>query len=160
GFHLRNSDGSQQLSAGPFPTLGSTVLRLVLPRRRRKYQVPRSLERCPVPWVTGCCLLVRRQCLEDLGGLDEDDFLYYEDVALCLRARLRGWTVTYEPNLAVVHHLPLHCRAVPAALRLVTRHSLLTYAAKHWPAWQFRFLARLIRLESSMRRFFAWWRGD
>jgi N-acetylglucosaminyl-diphospho-decaprenol L-rhamnosyltransferase len=160
GFHLRNSDGSQQLSTGSFPTLLSTLLRLTLPRSRRKYQVPRSPERCPVPWVTGCCLLVRRACLQDLGGLDEEYFLYYEDVDLCLRARGRGWSVWYEPNLAVIHHHPLHSRAVPAALRLVTRHSLLTYCAKHWPRWQFRFLARIVRAEAWTRRLLSWWRGD
>ncbi len=160
GFHLRNSDGSQQLSAGPFPTLLSTLARLALPRSRRKYQALRVQERCRVPWVTGCCLLVRRGCLEELGGLDEDYFLYYEDVDLCRRARGRGWSVWYEPNLAVVHHHPLHQRTVPAVLRLVTRHSLLTYAAKHWPAWQFRLLASIVRTEARVRRLCAWWAGD
>jgi GT2 family glycosyltransferase len=160
GFHLRDADGSQQLSCGPFPTLGSTLARLVLPRRRRKYQTPRCAQRCRVPWVTGCCVLLRRACLEELGGLDEEYFLYYEDVDLCLRARQRGWAVCYEPNLAVVHHNPLHCRAVPAVLRLVTRHSLLTYAAKHWPRWQLRVLAWLIRTEAIGRRLWAWLDGD
>jgi GT2 family glycosyltransferase len=160
GFHLRNSDGSRQLSTGPFPTLFATLLRLALPRSRRKYQVPRSPERCPVPWVTGCCLLARRSCWQDLRGLDEEYFLYYEDVDLCLRARERGWSVWYEPNLAVIHHHPLHSRTVPAALRLVTRHSLLTYSAKHWPRWQFRLLARIIRAEAWARRLVSWWRGD
>src|SRR5262249_7718491 len=37
GFHLRNPDGSEQLSAGFFPTLAGTLTRLVLPRQRRKY---------------------------------------------------------------------------------------------------------------------------
>ncbi len=160
GFHLRNSDGSQQLSTGPFPTLRTTLLRLALPRSRRKYNVLRANERCPVPWVTGCCLLVRRSCLEELGGLDEEYFLYYEDVDLCLRARARGWSVWYEPNLTVIHHYPLHCRQVPAALRLVTRHSLLTYCAKHWPRWQFHLLAHIVRAESWVRRLKSWWRGD
>jgi GT2 family glycosyltransferase len=160
GFHLRNSDGSQQLSSGPFPTLASTLCRLALPRRRRKYQTPRATERCRVPWVTGCCLLLRRSCLEDLGGLDEDYFLYYEDVDLCLRARARGWSVWYEPNLAVIHHLPLHHRSTPAVLRLVTRHSLLTYAAKHWPRWQSRLLTTLVRTEARARGLRAWWGGD
>jgi N-acetylglucosaminyl-diphospho-decaprenol L-rhamnosyltransferase len=160
GFHLRNSDGSRQLSTGPFPTLLSTLWRLTLPRSRRKYQVPRSAQRCPVPWVTGCCLLLRRSCLQDLGGLDEEYFLYYEDVDLCLRARARGWSVWYEPNAAVIHHQPLHSRTVPAALRLVTRHSLLTYCAKHWPGWQFRLLARIVRAEACVRRLLSWWRGD
>jgi GT2 family glycosyltransferase len=160
GFHLRNSDGTQQLSSGPFPTLASSVARLALPRARRKYKAARGAELQAVPWVTGCCLLLRRACLHDLGGLDEEFFLYYEDVDLCLRARQRGWTVWYEPNLAIVHHNPLHSRRVPAALRLVTRHSLITYGAKHWPAWQFRLLARLIRVEAWGRRLAAWWRGD
>jgi N-acetylglucosaminyl-diphospho-decaprenol L-rhamnosyltransferase len=160
GFHLRNPDGSQQLSSGPFPTLASTLWRLLLPRPRRKYQTPRTGERCRVPWATGCCLLLRRECVEDLGGLDEQFFLYYEDVDLCLRARARGWSVCYEPNLAVVHHHPLHCRPVPAVMRLVTRHSLLTYAAKHWPRWQFHVLARIVRTEAMARRLWAWCEGD
>jgi GT2 family glycosyltransferase len=160
GFHLRNSDGSRQLSSGPFPTLTSTLWRLLLPRSRRKYQAPRAVERCRVPWVTGCCLLVRRECLEELGGLDEEFFLYYEDVDLCLRARQRGWSVWYEPDLAVIHHFPLHRRSVPAVMRLVTRHSLLTYAAKHWPRWQFRLLSRIVRAEALARRLGAWWESD
>jgi N-acetylglucosaminyl-diphospho-decaprenol L-rhamnosyltransferase len=160
GFHLRNSDGSRQLSAGPFPTLLNTISRLVLPRSRRKYHTLRTQERCRVAWVTGCCLLVRRDCLQDLGGLDEDYFLYCEDVDLCRRAHQRGWSVWYEPNLNIVHHHPLHQRAVPAVLRLVTRHSLMTYAAKHWPAWQFRLLTRIVQGEAGWRRLGAWWAGD
>ena len=160
GFRLHDSDGARQLSTGAFPTLTSTVGRLLLPRRRRKYQALRTAERCRVPWVTGCCLLVRRDCVRDLGGLDEEYFLYYEDVDLCLRARQRGWSVWFEPSLAVVHHHPLHQRAVPAVLRLVTRHSLLTYAVKHWPGWQVRLLAGIIRTEACARRLWAWWHGD
>lgn len=160
GFHLRNSDGSRQRSAGPFPTLTSTLARLVLPRSRRKYHTVRTDERTRVAWVTGCCLLVRRDCLRDVGGLDEEYFLYYEDVDLCRRAHERGWSVWYEPNLAVIHHHPLHQRAVPAALRLVTRHSLMMYASKHWPAWQFKVLTRIVQSEAALRRLGAWWTGD
>jgi GT2 family glycosyltransferase len=160
GFHLRNEDGTQQLSSGPFPTLTGTLARLLLPRRRRKYQQVGASAACEVPWVTGCCLLVRRQCWDELQGLDESFFLYYEDVDLCRRARAKGWTVWYEPTLAVVHHHPLHSRPVPAALRLVLRHSLLTYARRHWPAWQFRLLSRIVRAENWARRVTAWWRND
>lgn len=160
GFHLRNSDGSRQLSAGSFPTLLSTVARLVLPRRHRKYHAVRTHKSCAVAWVTGCCLLVRQECLRDLRGFDEQYFLYYEDVDLCRRARERGWSVLYEPNLTVIHHHPLHQRAVPPALRIVTRHSLMTYACKHWPAWQFRLLTRIVQAEAGWRRFASWWQGD
>lgn len=159
GFHLHNSDGTRQLSAGPFPTLLSTIARLVLPRSRRKYQAIRSQERCQVDWVTGCCLLMRGDCVRDVGGLDEAFFLYYEDVDLCRRARKRNWSVWYEPNLAIVHHGPLHQRAVPAVLRLVTRHSLMIYAEKHWPAWQFRLLTRIVQAEARLRSLGTWWSG-
>ncbi|MBI3823572.1 MAG: glycosyltransferase family 2 protein [Planctomycetes bacterium] len=160
GFHLRNSDGSRQLSAGPFPTLLSTLTRMLLPRSRRKYHTLATEQRCPAAWVTGCCLLVRGDCLRELGGLDEKFFLYYEDVDLCRRAQQRGWSVWYEPNLTVVHHHPLHQRAVPAVLRMVTRHSLMLYAAKHWPNWQFRALTRIVQAEAKVRRLAAWWSGD
>ncbi len=160
GFHLLNPDGSRQLSAGPFPTLLGTLARLLLPRSRRKYLHVPADQRRPVDWVTGCCLLVRRTCLEQLHGFDPDYFLYYEDVDLCRRAREAGWTVAFEPALSVVHHQPLHARSVPAHLRLITRHALLTYARKHWPGWQFRLLGGLVRLESWCRGWWARWRGQ
>jgi GT2 family glycosyltransferase len=159
GLQLRSSDGTRQLSAGPFPTLAGTLAGLALPRARRKYQAQRGRARRRVPWVTGCCLLLRRACLQDLGGLDEDFFLYYEDVDLCRRAWQRGWSVWYEPALRVTHHQPLHGRPVTPLLRLITRHALLTYAARHWPRWQLRVLAGVVRLEAWSRRLWARWQG-
>ncbi len=155
GFQLRNTDGSRQLSFGPFPTLLNTLLRLVLPRERRKYNIVRTSKRLRVPWVTGCCLLLNRHCLEQLGGLDRDFFLYYEDVDLCHRAAEHGWSVWYEPRLRVTHHQPLHLRPVPAYLRFLTRHALMTYAQKHWPVWQFQTLALIVRAEAELRTLWA-----
>src|SRR5262249_29172902 len=112
GFHLRNRDGTRQLSCGTLPTLASTLAGLALPRARRKYRSVLAQGRCQVPWVTGCCLLIRRECYQQLGGLAEDFFLYYEDVDLCRRARKLGWHVCHEPALIAVHHAPLHERTV------------------------------------------------
>ena len=123
----------------------------------RRYRRPGPVQ---VPWVTGCCMLVRRACLEDLGGLDEQYFLYYEDVDFCVRARARGWTTWYDPTLGAVHHHPLHSRSRPAALRLVTRHSLLTFARKNWPVWQVRLLTHVVGIEARIRSWFAGWRSD
>lgn len=160
GFGLRHSDGSRQHSFGPFPTLLGSLARLLLPRARRKYHAVAPEQRCRVPWLTGCCLLLRRDCYEQLGGFDEDFFLYYEDVDLCRRATGRGWSVWYEPALTVTHHRPLHARAVPAHLRLFTRHASLTYARKHWPGWHARGLARAVAAGAALRRRLAAWRGD
>jgi N-acetylglucosaminyl-diphospho-decaprenol L-rhamnosyltransferase len=160
GFQLRNSDGSRQLSSGGFPTLLGTLAGLVRPRARRKYRALRVQQRCRVPWVTGCCLLVRRACLQDLGGLDENYFLYYEDVDLCRRAGARRWSVWHDPSLRAVHHYPVHGRGVPPLLRVITRHSLLTYSARHWPRWQARVLAGIVRVEAWAKEIRAWCRQD
>ena len=48
-----------------------------------------------VDQVIGACLFIRRNLFEKLAGFDEQFFLYYEDVDLCLRARRAGWQVMY-----------------------------------------------------------------
>ncbi len=151
GLGLRDPDGSRQYSTGAFPTLFGTLAGLLWSRAWRKYRPVRADRRSPVGWVTGCGLLVRRSCWEQLGGFDPSFFLYYEDVDLCRRAQELGWAVHHEPSLSLIHHRPLHTRAVSPPLRSVTRHALLTYARKHWSAWQFQLLSRVVRLE-------AWWR--
>ena len=49
---------------------------------------------------------------------------------------------------------------MPPHLRLVTRHALLTYALKHWPAWQQRILAGIVRVEARRRQTVARLKGD
>ncbi len=51
----------------------------------------------------GAAALYRRAAIEDVGGLDESFFMYYEDTDLSWRLRLRGWKVLYEPAATVAH---------------------------------------------------------
>jgi N-acetylglucosaminyl-diphospho-decaprenol L-rhamnosyltransferase len=160
GFQLRHTDGTRQGSCGRFPTLLNSLAGLALPRARRKCRPLPADARTSVDWLTGCCLLVRRDCWRQLGGLDEDYFLYYEDVDFCRRARAAGWSVVYEPGLSVTHHWPLHARPVPAVLRAMTRHALLTYALKHWRPRPARALTALVWLEAVARQAAAKLRGE
>jgi GT2 family glycosyltransferase len=86
-----------------------------------------------VEWVSGCAVLVRLAALAEIGLLDEDFFLYCEDVDWCLRARRSGYRVVYEPQALVLHRSP----ASPAALRrrayFQARNGLL-FARKHGSA--------------------------
>ncbi len=159
GFQLRNSDGSLQRSAGPFPTLRRTLCGLLRRRSRRKYWRCSPRQRQLVPWVTGSCLLIRRACLRRLGGFDEDFFLYYEDVDFCRRAAEQGWAVGYEPAIQATHLDPLQNRKPTALMRVITRYASLIYFAKHQPRWQVRGLAWIIATEAGVRGWWAWWRG-
>jgi N-acetylglucosaminyl-diphospho-decaprenol L-rhamnosyltransferase len=152
GLSLRHSDGTAQASCGPPPTLGRTLAGLCLPRRVRKCKPVRSNDRVAVPWVTGCGMLIRRECWADLGGFDESFFLYYEDADFCRRAWQAGWSVCYEPDLRLTHFSPLHTRPVPPELRLMTRHALLTYAEKYWGGWRRAALASVVWFEALARQ--------
>jgi GT2 family glycosyltransferase len=88
------------------------------------YDAPGSPE-----WVSGACMLVRRTALEALGGLDEDFFLYCEDIDLCARLRGAGWDIRYEPA-AAVHHEGGASGPRERLLAVYARNRVL-YARKH-----------------------------
>ncbi len=151
GFGLRNPDGTPQGSVGVFPSLFRTVLEQFIPRSRRKYQAGWRIRSGPVDWVTGACMLVNARMISELGGMDEDFFLYYEEVALCRRAQDRGWRVEHDASAQVIHRHPLQNRAVSPKMRVITRHSKLLYFRKHLPRWQFLGLSWIVASEAAAR---------
>jgi len=54
--------------------------------------------------VTGACMMIRKQVLQEVGGFDENLAVAFGDVDLCLRLREKGYSVVYTPH-AVLHHL-------------------------------------------------------
>ena len=54
-------------------------------------------------WVSGASMMVKREVFEKIGLLDENYFLYYEEVDFCLRARRSGWECWTVPKSRVVH---------------------------------------------------------
>jgi len=159
GFGLRNPDGSRQPSVGAFPSLPRTLWEQLIPRSRRKYQADWRTRPGPVPWVTGACMLVNTRLLETLGGMDEDFFLYYEEVALCRSARRQGWRVEFDPGLAATHLRPLQNRTLSPKMRVITRHSKLLYFRKHLPHWQFLGLSWIISCEAQVLGLWSRWTG-
>jgi N-acetylglucosaminyl-diphospho-decaprenol L-rhamnosyltransferase len=77
-----------------------------------------ATEPLTVDWISGACLCVRREVIEQIGGLDENFFLYFEDMDWCKRMRLAGWRVVYNPRVQVVH---LGGHSQPAR-RVANRH--------------------------------------
>ncbi len=112
GPKLLNPDGTLQYSARTFYTLWTILLRRTLlgrlfPRARalREHLLAdwdHNDER-DVDWVIGGAILVRRAAVDDVGGMDERFFLYFEDVDWCSRMHRRGWRVVYVPQAEMIH---------------------------------------------------------
>ena len=151
GFGLRNPDGTPQGSVGVFPSLARTIREQFIPRTRRKYQAGWRIRPGPVDWVTGACMLVNGRMMAELGGMDEDFFLYHEEVAFSRSAQDRGWRVEYDPGVSLVHRHPLQNRAISPKMRVITRHSKLLYFRKHLPRWQFLGLSWIVTCEAAAR---------
>lgn len=83
----------------------------------------------PAEWVSGACVMLRRDVLERLGGFDEGFFMYGEDKDLCLRVRRAGLEVRFEPDAVAVHHGG--ASAPRTALLPVLATSRVRYAGKH-----------------------------
>ncbi len=62
-----------------------------------------AVEPMRVDWISGACLMTRRDLFERLGGLDEAFFLYWEDADYCRRVLDAGLHTIYVPT-AIVHH--------------------------------------------------------
>lgn len=58
---------------------------------------------CSAQWLNGCCLLARVNAFREIGGFDENFFLFYEDDDLCLRMRKAGFECLLEPSANAWH---------------------------------------------------------
>lgn len=77
-------------------------------------------------YATGCCLLARRETIEDIGLLPDAYFLYYEDTEWSVRARKKGWRCAVVPSAHVWHKGAASSReSSPAYIRYHVRNGLL-----------------------------------
>jgi hypothetical protein len=97
---LIRPDDSLEPSTWPFPSLRVAVRSAIRPLR---YLWPHDRERS-IDWAVGAALLIRRDALDEIGGLDDSLFMYAEDLEWCWRAREAGWQIWFTPD-AVVRHI-------------------------------------------------------
>jgi GT2 family glycosyltransferase len=138
GPRLVESDGRLAWSQRRFPRLRSTFaqalfLHRLWPRAEWTDELIRdaaAYEEAAFPdWVSGACMLVRRDAFEAVGGFDERFFLYCEDTDLCLRLRQAGYEVCYEPAARVRHVGGASSGA--GETRAIAARSRVLYARKH-----------------------------
>jgi len=86
-------------------------------------------EPCECTFLNGACLLIRCELLREIGLLDEDFFLYGEDLDFCLRAIKSGYKLYYQPQARIKHKVS---RSTPALKKLQFRYrSWLLLMKKH-----------------------------
>jgi len=142
--HLRGSWGY-------FPTLGRLVITMLfidrLPFVRSRFHPllvrpshPEFFRPAhPVDWASGACLLIRREVLEHVGGLDTHYFMYGEDVEWCYRAWRAGYQVWVLPTAQLIHYGAggQEWRNWKGYLATIGAcRSFLYFFRKHRPAWQ------------------------
>ena len=110
GPNIRFPDGRFQSCGYRFPTLlGEVRQSKNLDKALRQIfgnEPPLHMASAPfeADWVDGACLMIRREVIDQIGPLDEQYFLYAEELDWCFSARKAGWAVYALPHVQMIHH--------------------------------------------------------
>ena len=96
-----NRNGHIQDSARRLPTPLSVAKKAFQRNFRQDYAVSSSVIR--PDWVAGMFMLFSSDCFEQLGGYNENYYLYYEDVDICTRLRLAGYEILLCAGVSAIH---------------------------------------------------------
>ena len=157
GAQLINPDGSFQASYGDFPTFVSQFVaivglsRLVYGRYYPSHPPQQSVRTCEADWVGGACLLARREAIEAVGFLEEDYFLYTEELDWCYQMKQSGWKVYYLPQAVAIHWGGGSAHVLADQKWLHLQQNSILFFRKHHGARVARFLAFVLSLAWTMR---------
>lgn len=137
GPKLLYGDNSFQLSYAKFPNLRTELFTKIYQRSTNqkrswilKYLEKNSLKVKEVDWISGACLLTRRDVLNSVGKFDENFFLYFEDADLCYRMKSKG-KIIYFPQAQVKHVVGQSTKPQNLKTEYHYRHSQLYYYRLH-----------------------------
>ena len=82
----------------------------------------------------GSCLLLRREALDEVGLMDEQFPIFFNEVDLCFRLKAAGWKVLYTPEPAVLHKVGRSTRQVKLRMIIESHDSLLRFYRKNYAA--------------------------
>jgi GT2 family glycosyltransferase len=168
GPRLLNLDGSIQTSAFRFPTLAMAVLDLfppgeALPGRlynswwHGRYAQERSGSTpFPIDHPLGACILARREVVEQVGGMDEQFFMYSEEVDWCYRVRRAGWAIWQVPAARVTHVGGAATRQFRTRMLMALYESRLRFFRKHYQPSFNRWHLRIVLAGMLRAALLAW----
>lgn len=158
GPRLLNPDGSLQENAFTFPTLLMSFFdffpshgRLYHSRLNGRFPEMHGDEPFAIDHPLGACLLLRGAALQEVGLLDEDYFMYVEEVDLCYRLKQASWEVWHVPTVGVVHYGGQSTKQVSERMLVELHRSRYRFFHKYYSP-VFRFFHRQITLLGLLRR--------
>jgi GT2 family glycosyltransferase len=141
GCRILNPDLSLQNSCFMFPSLlnlllFSTYLYRLFPNNRffGREQMTWWLrdDAREVEVVTGCYMLVRREAIADVGLMDDQFFMYYEETDWCFRFIAKGWKNRFTPEGRIIHIGGASAAKLGAQRTRIKNRSFVRYVFKHW----------------------------
>ena len=149
GPAVLNPDGTVYPSARRVPSLRTGVGHALFVNlwtdnpwtRRYRQDADEAVTPRDTGWLSGACLLVRRDIFDAIGGFDEGYFMYFEDVDLGYRLGKAGYRNRYEPGVAVTH-VGGHTAARDSAVMIRAHHTsarrFITRKYSGWHLWPVR----------------------
>lgn len=143
GPRILNVDGTVYPSARSLPSLrtgvGHAIFGRIWPgnpwtRRYRGVDYESDAVR-PVGWLSGACLVVRRDAYEQIGGFDTSYFMYFEDVDLGARLSKAAWANLYAPTSSVVHTGAHSTSTASRRMEAVHHESAYRYLSRKYTGW-------------------------
>jgi GT2 family glycosyltransferase len=172
---LTNPDGTPQPQGGSFPTLWSLfthmtglddlpIIGQLLPSTQHTGKRAVSLGSTSTDyssknhhqphlhvkdWVGGTAMLIRRSVIEEIGLLDENIFMYGEDVEYCMRAKQHHWDIAEVIDAPISHLGSASGSSARAIIGELTGY--LYIWSKHKPHWQYPLSKAIILLGCQLR---------
>jgi GT2 family glycosyltransferase len=105
-------------------------------------------------YLTGCSLLVRRKVIEDIGLMNENYFLYFEETEWCVKAKNKGYKLRYAPESVVYHKESVSVRKIKGALYYYLTRNRLYFIQRNGTKvqWRKRFASDLYTLVGFLLR--------
>jgi GT2 family glycosyltransferase len=121
GAQLLDSAGRPVPCAWRFPGVGTAAIGALFLHRWLTVQ-SRGAKTRPVDWAQSSALLVRREAAADVGYMDPEFFVYYDECDFCRRLADAGWHTLYVPGAEAVHHDQLSTDLAAGLPRIVEFH--------------------------------------
>jgi len=147
GGKLLNKDGTSQPSCGPMYTLPMIFAHLFL--RGDYWELtrysPKKIKE--VDWISGACILTKKEYFEKLGGFDEKIFMYMEEIDLFYRAKKHGFKVFFYPEAQFIH-LGSQSSAGRSFPILQVYQGLIYFYKKHFSQFSLFILIIMLKLKA------------